>query len=182
MKPDQAFDCGETMLKSEQEVPATIGQENPTVSLKDYFGNYRISFITKQKMKYVGHNRFMRNIIYCCIGPDRHVYMKSDNPQFINIERILLDSVFEDVDKADALSCNDDAMDSDASCDFLEKEFPIDSYLVPMLIDSVLKELLGATYRPKDHINDNMDNLAAIELFLRNNMKSNLTKQIEGNE
>lgn len=181
VEPYQPDECGDVYLRSVQEIPETIGKQNPIVSLMDYYGDYRIAFVTPQKMKYVNNNRFMNAIIYCSIGPDKHLYFKSSNPQFLYLEQLQMQAVFDDVDEADKLSCDSSESD-DASCDFLDKEFPIDSHLVPYLIDSVLKELLGATYRTQDKYNDDIDNLSQIELFLRNNLKSNLTKQIEGNE
>ena len=179
MAPFQQDECGEPYLRSEQEIPETISNQSPTVSLVDFYAGYRISFVSAQKMKYVNNNRFMRNIIYCSIGPDKHLYMKSSNAQFMHLERVTFQSVFEDTEAADKLSCFDDDSDN-GNCDYLEKEFPIDSYLVPSLIDSVLRQLLGAAYRPKDSYNDDSDTLSQIELFLRNNMKTPLTKQIEG--
>jgi hypothetical protein len=44
--------------------------------------------------------------------------------------------------------------------------------LTPLLIQSVVKELLGAAYRPKDQQNNANDDLADMIAFIRRNMKS----------
>lgn len=123
-------------------------------------------------MKYVNYNKFLRNIIYAAIGPDNHVYMKSSNPMFENLSRIKINGVFDDFEEAAELACYGDG--STMECDSFEMEFPIDSYLVPELVDRVLRELLGATYRPKDVSNSASDDLSYIANFIRNYVKKPL--------
>ena len=62
----------------------------------------------------------------------------------------------------------------------MEHEFPIDQYLVPELIDRVLRELVGAQMRPKDPQNDANDNLSYIANFIRNYVKKPLQRQLDG--
>lgn len=64
-------------------------------------------------------------------------------------------------------------------CDSFEMEFPIDSYLVPELVDRVLRELLGAAYRGKDNLNNAKDDLSDIANFIRNYVKRPLQQQLE---
>jgi hypothetical protein len=76
------------------------------------------------------------------------------------------------------LLCDDDG--SSASCDVLDMEFPIRDYLVSNLIDMVVRELVGAAYKPADTQNNAADDLADIAAWARRNMKSGIQKQIEG--
>lgn len=171
--------CDDTMLKSVQEVPKTVGTANPQVTTLDYFGG-KMTYVTPEKMRYVNYNKFLKNIIFCTMGPDGHVYLKSSNPQFANIEKIKFTGVFEDFEAAAELSCDENG--NKDNCDPFEKEFPIDAYLVPELIDRVLKELLGASYRPKDQQNDASDSLSQIANFIRDYVKKPLQRQIDGTE
>lgn len=182
LEPFQEGDCGEIYLRSEQEIPTTLSNVNPIVSLVDYYAGYRIAFVTSQKMKYVNNNKFMNNIIYCSIGPDKHLYLKSTNPQFKYLDKLTLQSVFDDVEAADALSCDSNSDTEQESCDFLDKDFPIDSHLVPMLIQSVLRELLGAQYRGWDKYNNSNDDLSDIAQFINRHLKNNSLKQGINNE
>lgn len=88
-----------------------------------------------------------------------------------------MSAVFEDVDEASGLLCDSDG--ESISCDVLDMEFPIRDYLVPTLIELVVKELIGAAYRPKDSTNSASDDLSDLVTFMRRNMKSSLQKQIE---
>ena len=61
-------------------------------------------------------------------------------------------------------------------------KFPIENALVPIIVEMVVKELLGASYRPKDSINNSNDDLSDIVAWVRRNMKTPVQKQIEGND
>lgn len=171
--------CSAMCLKSVQQIPNVIGQSTPDVTTLDYFQS-NISYIPFQKMKYVNYNKFLRNIIFVAIGPDNHAYLKSSNPMFENLSRIKISGVFDDFNEANKLACDEDG---NASChDSFEAEFPMDSYLVPELVDRVLRELLSAVYRPRDSKNDASDSLSEIANFIRSYMKQPLARQIYGTE
>lgn len=68
---------------------------------------------------------------------------------------------------------------NEESCDAMDQEYPFESYLVPVLVYNVVKELLGAKYQPIDDQNNDRDDLAALAQFLRSNMKSDLLKKLE---
>lgn len=172
--PDEP--CLGSYLKSEEEIPFTIKIGNPTVYPIDYYQG-DITFVSRDRMRYVGHNKYMGNIIYASIGPDNHLYLKSANPQYLYLEQVKMTGVFEDPVKASELECTDS---KESNCDILDKEFPLEDALVPPLIELSVKELLGASYRPKDTLNNANDDLSDIASFVRRNMKSDINKQIEG--
>ena len=68
--------------------------------------------------------------------------------------------VFEDMDEAAGLLC--DSEGEDQSCDVLDMEFPIRDYLVPMLIELVVKELSGSYLRRADEANNAKDDLPEV--------------------
>jgi hypothetical protein len=76
--------------------------------------------------------------------------------------------VFEDAEAASKMACEDE----DSNCDFTEKEFPLEEALIPILIQSVTKELYSSIYRPDDDENNAKDDLATIAGFIRRNLKS----------
>ena len=69
--------------------------------------------------------------------------------------------MFEDFDSATDLLCDDSG--EDESCDVLDANFPVREYLVPPLIELVVKELVGANYRPEDKENNATDDLSGIK-------------------
>ena len=105
-------------------------------------------------MRYVGNNKFLKNMIYTTIAPDRYLYFKSNNVNFIYLEKVKITGVFENASTASKLDCN-----SSQNCELLDRIFPIEEGLIPPLIELTLKELLGATYRPKDSENNSTDDL-----------------------
>ena len=61
---------------------------------------------------------------------------------------------------ASELQCSD--KNGNTVCDVLDRIFPIEEALIPPMIELVVKELLGAEYRPKDESNDAKDELSEV--------------------
>ena len=127
-------------------------------------------------MRYVGHNKYLQNIIYCSIF-DGYLYMTSANPQFRYLDKIKFTGIFKDSEKAAELAC-DKEEGGDKSCDILDSEFPLEEGLLPQCIELIVRELLGAQYRPKDNENNATDDLADLAYFINRNTKSELQKQM----
>ena len=162
------------LLRTQDKIPSLMTIGTTSVYPVDYYiGD--ITLVSKERMKYVGHNRWLQNIIYCSIAPDGYLYIKSSNPQFLYLENIRMTGIFEDIDEVEKLSC-----DSEASCDILDRTFPIEEALIPQLIEAVVKFMTSGLYKPEDTENNAKDDLSTMMTFIRNHMKSNLQKQIEG--
>lgn len=86
-----------------------------------------ITYISRERMRYTGYNRFLKNIIYASLGPDGYLYLRSDNPQFVYMDNVRLTGIFENPDEVESLSCDRE----DSSCDILDKEFPVEEALIP---------------------------------------------------
>jgi hypothetical protein len=170
------INCGEFYRRSIKKIPATLkAVGDPIISAGDIFSNDRIVYVSRQRMRFVGYNKWLKNIIYAALGDDSKLYLSSNNSQFQYLEQVQFTGVFEDAEKAMELSCNKDS----STCNPLDQEYPFETYLVPVLVYNVVKELLGAKYQPVDSINDSQDNLATLAQFLRQNMKSDLLKRLE---
>lgn len=174
--PDEECEGG-FYLRSKEPIPYLMKIGSSKVYPIDYFQGGSVTLVSMQRMRYVGYNRWLPNIIYAAFGPDNHLYFKSGNPQFLYMQRARLTGIFESPEKAAELQCEGDA---EALCDPMDKIFPMEEALIPQLIELVVKELSGAIYKPKDSSNDASDDLSELATFLRNNVKSNLQKQIEG--
>lgn len=146
---------GRSYLRSNSKLPITMKIGNPKVYPIDYYQG-EITYISRDRMRYVGFNKYLQNIIYCSIAPDSYLYFKSNNPQFLYLEKVKFSAVFEDADKASDLQCQED---ESSTCELLDREFPIEDALVPPLIELVVKELRQSIYAPADEQNDAQDNL-----------------------
>ena len=150
---------GGSYLRSKEKVPFLMKIGNPRVYPIDYYQG-EITYVSRDRMRYVGYNKYLQNIIYASLGPDNYLYFKSFNPQFLYLEKVRMTGIFEDPKAASELQCPDE--NGNIVCDILDREFPIENSLVPPMIELVVKELLGAEYRPKDESNDAKDELSEV--------------------
>ncbi len=166
----EGVSCSDTYLKSTIKIPNLLKISTPSIYTYNYF-NGNISFISKDRMKYVGCNKYLQNIIYASLGPDNYLYLKSSNPQFLHLEKVTIRGIVED---PSTLQNNQE----NGECDILEMEFPLENALIPPVIELVVKELSPAIYRPEDTINNAKDDNSDLAGFLKRNLKSDLNKQI----
>lgn len=169
--------CYGTMLRSVKEIPDTINIGKVSVYPRKSFLNDHIIFVSHERFKFTGHNKFLKNFIYCTIAPDNHLYLISSNPQFLHLEDVTMSAIFQDVLASQEYSCN---KGEDACIEWYDVEFSMEDNLIPILIQAVVKELLGAAYRPADQLNSANDETNDLARFIGLNAKSNLAKQLEG--
>ena len=150
---------GGSYLRSKEKIPFLMKIGNPRVYPIDYYQG-EITYVSRDRMRYVGYNKYLQNIIYASLGPDNYLYFKSFNPQFLYLEKVRITGIFEDTLAASGLQCPDES--DNTVCDVLDREFPIEAALVPPMIELVVKELLGAEYRPDDKTNDAKDELSEV--------------------
>ena len=150
---------GGSYLRSKEKVPFLMKIGNPMVYPVDYYQG-EITYVSRERMRYVGHNKYLKNIIYASIGPDNYLYFKSFNPQYLYLEKARMTGIFEDTLAASELQCPDE--NGDTVCDVLDREFPIEGALIPPMIELVVKELSGAEYKPEDKENNSDDDLSDV--------------------
>lgn len=147
---------GGSYLRSKEKVPFLMQIGVPKIYPIDYYQG-EITYVSRERMRYVGYNKYLKNIIYASIGPDNYLYFKSFNPQYLYLEKARMTGIFEDPQAASELQCPDE--NGDTVCDVLDKTFPIEDALIPPMIELVVKELLSAEYIKKDEENNAKDDL-----------------------
>ena len=172
---------GYSFLRSTAKIPniidsGTLDRFVRISSLYQFAGEF--AYISPERLKYVGYNRWTKNFIYCAIGPDHHLYFKSNNPQLFYLKKIRFSAIFEDPTAAAELSCEEDGA---SPCDIIDTDFPLEDALIPQCINLVLKDLLGAAWRPKDDQNNAKDDLSDMQQFVRRNMRNDYQRQLYGN-
>lgn len=148
---------GGNYLRTTNTIPRILEGIQPRVYPVDYYQGTNISYVSRDKMRFVGSNPYLKNIIYVSLGPDLHFYLTSSNPQFKYLKKLRVSAIFEDFDLAADYLCDDSGQS--AVCDVLDEEFPIRDYLVAPLIELVVKELTGSLYKVEDTKNNAADNL-----------------------
>ena len=152
----QDLACQGSSLRTIQEVPYLMKIGNPKVYPQNYYLG-EITYISRERMRYVGHNKYLQNIIYCSLAPDNHLYFKSSNPQHLYLKEVQVTGIFEDIQNASQLECNND----NSQCqDILDKTFPLEEGLVHPLIEIIVKQLGPSVDLPQDQENNAQDDLA----------------------
>lgn len=165
--------CDNDYLISVQEIPNYLEIAKPIINTIDGFSGTNIVFIDNNRFKYIGDNKYLRNIIYTT-KYNNHLYLKSNNIQALYIEKLKMKALFEDIEKASELSCDESTI-----CDILDKKFPMEESLVSQLVDGIFNMIANSKYSPEDTNNNSNDDLSTIANYLRNNIKSDLQKQME---
>lgn len=146
---------GSSYLRSKDPIPTTMNIGNPRVYPIDFYQG-EITYISRDRMRYVGYNKWLRNIIYCSKAPDGYLYFKSWNPQFLHLEQVRFNAIFEDAKQASEMEC---PLEDGSICKLEDKDFPIEDALVPPLIELVTKELRGPEFIEKDLENNAKDDM-----------------------
>ena len=148
---------GGSYLRSKEKIPFLMKIGNPMVYPVDYYQG-EITYVSRERMRYVGYNKYLKNIIYASIGPDNYLYFKSFNPQYLYLEKARMTGIFEDPQAASELQCPDE--NGDTVCDVLDKTFPIEDSLIPQLVQLVVQELYNPSRSDEDDENNAKDDLS----------------------
>ena len=157
----EGIPCEGYYLKTSQKLPDMLpcGNTRLYTSGSYYIGD--VTFISKERMKFVGYNKWLKNIIYACLDPDGSIYLSSNNPQFLYLNAINVHGIFENAEEASELECkNKDSEGKVIDCDILDREFPIEDALVAPLLELVVRELAPSIATPEDKANDANDDLS----------------------
>lgn len=148
---------GGSYLRSKGKIPFLMKIGNPKIYPVDYYQG-EITYVSRERMRYVGYNKYLKNIIYASIGPDNYLYFKSFNPQYLYLEKARMTGIFEDPQAASELQCPNE--NGNTVCDILDREFPIEDSLVPQLVQLVVQELYNHSRSEEDDENNAKDDLS----------------------
>ena len=161
VEPSEALSsgCAGGWLKTTEKIPSLLINSGVSVYPVSDVLSTQVTYIPVSRMPYVGHNKWLKNIIYCAKSEDGYLYLHSVNPNFLYLEKIKAEGVFANPEEAYALSCDEG---SDGKCDIMDKKFPLETELIPSLIEMVVQELIGSRYAPEDKENNAKDDLGSI--------------------
>ena len=149
---------GGQYLRTKKEVPTLIPFGNTRLYTSGSYYKGNIEFVSKDRFKNTGYNKWLQNIIYATLDPSGRIYLNSANPQFLYLCQATLYGIFEDADKASELEC--DNQGNPETCDILERDFPLEEALIAPLIELITKELSPSIAAPEDKDNNANDELS----------------------
>lgn len=139
------------LLRSVAEIPPMMHLGLRSVYTENFFVS-DVALIEKERLRYVGHDRWRRNSLYASLGPDNHLWFKSGNPQFLYLKKAKLTAIFEEASKAAELTCENEDI-----CDPMDAEFPLEEALIPDLINLIVTTITRTVSTPEDVINNAND-------------------------
>ena len=173
----EGIECSGTYLVSTGTLPESLDIGHPMFAGKDIFQG-DICFVTPTRFKYVGFDRWLRNITYATFEGGK-IYMKSCNPLAYYLQEGTYRDIFSDPLEVAATSDEYETDENGQLCNYLEVEFPLEDNLLPLVMQYVIKDLSGGLYKPKDDENNADDDLSKLAAFIRNYVKSPLRQQID---
>lgn len=160
-------------------IPYTLQIGIPRISVAtDSYGDINLEYISRERLPFVGNNRFLQNIWYCSLDEQNRLLLKTSSIRMFETETKDNTLTF----RITALFENPRELPNEitfkSTMDELDRVIPIEESLITTLIEMVVKELLGAAYRPADTINNANDDMASMANFLANAMKKDFNDQI----
>lgn len=146
--------CTPSYLRSVSKIPDIIGSMENFTTINPIEGySKHLAFVSSFRFPYVNSSKWLKNIIYVTIDTDHYLKVTSQDSQFLHLNKLKVTSVFTHPEEASKLSCDSTTTD----CNYLDTEYPLESALIPYLIQSIVKELMGSKYQPEDEKNDSRD-------------------------
>lgn len=146
-------DCEEVVLKTTMKLPSHIGNVTIYTEIFD-----RITEVKNERFKYAGSGKFGTRMIYSTIVPSNILFLKSKNRQLSYLKKIHIAGVF--LENVSRYSCEEDNSNSNKCVDEYDSPFIIEEDLIPILLQSVLNDILNSAYRVGDSMNNGRDDLA----------------------
>ena len=149
--PFMKSDCVRSLI----EVPHFF-QWYDTSVYKDNTAMSSLTYISSERFKYVGENRFLPRIFYSAVLPDQKLYIRTNYIMAITeLKEAWFDSVFQDAILTSELT-------DESDLDLLDRRFPLEDSLIPPLVQMTATALITSIYRPEDRVNNNADDLAGL--------------------
>ena len=111
------------------------------------------TYILPERYPFTGHNKYLKKIVYFTILGG-YLYAKSFDSSFQYIKQVQLIGLFNnptEVNKKEYL-CN-----GTVECDPLDLPVYLEEYLIPPLLEMIIKDLIPQVYRPEDKTNTASD-------------------------
>lgn len=153
---------GGSYMQSTVGLPHMLKMSQPRIYPENFYSGYEITYVTRERMRYVGHNKFLQNIIYASLGADAHLYLKGFDANVNTLQKVRVTGVFENSQEAFNLICEDNKTGEPGECDILNAILPLEDPLISPLIELIVNDLLNAVYRPEDENNNSNDDLASV--------------------
>lgn len=171
---------GQAVLRSIEEVPfmMTIGRQQ-VYPVGMFTERNKFNYVPIHRLPYVG-GQFSKSSIYSSIGPDRHLYLKSEKKSFMQMRKITFMGLFEDIDKTSILE--EKCKTGCTECDVLDTRFPLEDALTPVCMQMVIQDLIKGIYQLRDDTNDAADTSDQLAQAIQRYTTQSFKNLVNGNK
>ena len=170
----------ERILRSVEEIPFTMTIGSKTVYPSGIYSiRSKMNHIDFLRFPYIG-NKYNKSAIYTSIGPDNHLYVKSEQEGFIYMENVSFRAIFEDIQKSSLLEekCKTGCLE----CNIMDTRFPLEDAWVNTLINLVVNDLIRGINMLRDNQNDATDDSDQLARMIQNYTNTAFKKLMRGNQ
>lgn len=166
-------------------IPYTLQIGIPRISVAtNSYGDINLEYISRERLPFVGNNRYLQNIWYCALDEQNRLLLKTSSVRvFEDAEAISENNPIPTLKfRITALFENPRDLPNEITFtktnDELDRNIPIEEGLVSSLIELVVKELSNSVFAPKDDVNNSKDDTSDMKSFIARNMKSDFAKRL----
>lgn len=127
-----------------------------------------LTYVSPERFSVVGYNRYLQNVLYATRGDDKHLYIRSFNPQFLHLTNLKMTGLFEDPEEATYLACEENQ-----ECDIEDMRFPLEDNFINALVQGIVSLLSGSLMAPQDNQNNANDDLSNLYSYIQRMTKKN---------
>ena len=161
-------------------IPYTLQIGIPRISVAtDSYGDLNLEYVSRERLPYVGNNRYLQNIWYCALDEQNRLLLKTSSIRMFeedtkdNTLIFRITALFENPrELPNEITFNRNTQED------LDRNIPIEEGLITTLIELVVKELANSMYTPEDDQNNAKDDKSDMQSFVARNMKSDFAKQL----
>ena len=160
-------------------IPYTLQIGIPRISVAtDSYGDLNLEYVSRERLPYVGNNRFLQNIWYCALDEQNRLLLKTSSIRMFeentkdNTLTFRITALFENPrELPNEINVTDDT-------EAFDMNIPIEESLISTLIEMVVKEIANSMYIPEDDQNNAKDDKSDMQSFVSSNIKTYFAKQL----
>ena len=150
-------DCVKGMeVRSVKQIPNLLslndGLKVKILPINSHFKDAEWTFVPSERFAYTGYNKYLKRIIYFTVI-DRYLYAKSFNVGYQYLQKVKLMGLFDDPTLANQSEYSCDDIPEGECKDPLDTPVHIEEYLIPPLVEMIIRDLTPQIYRPEDKMN-----------------------------
>ena len=163
-------------------IPYTLQIGIPRISVaSDSYGDINLEYISRERLPFVGNNRYLQNFWYCSLDEQNRLLLKTSSIRMFENEinsddntlTFRITALFENPRELPNEITFNDANDE------LDRNIPIEESLITTLVEMVVKELAGSVFTPADDVNNSKDDNADMRAFIARTMKQDFNNKLQ---